>query len=59
MNPGDHTIYVFLLDNAGNVLWREAGAFEAGKGETMAAAVSAAAERSAAPLIGPAWWRKS
>ncbi len=52
--PGDHTIYVLLLDSDGNVLWREAGAFEAGKGRAMAATVSAAAEWSLTPPIGPA-----
>ncbi len=50
--PGDDTIYVLLLDNAGNVLLRDVGAFDACKGRVMAAAVSAAAKWLSAPLPG-------
>ncbi len=50
--PGDHTIYVLLLDSDGNVLWREAGAFEAGKGQAMAEAVAAAMGAHALALQG-------
>jgi hypothetical protein len=48
--PGDHTIYVFLLDRGGNILWRAAGAFDAAKGLEMADAVASAME---APTLAP------
>ncbi len=40
--PGDQTLYVLLLDNDGKILWRAAGACEAGKGQAMAEAVATA-----------------
>ncbi len=40
--PGDHTIYVFLVDGGGNILWRADGAFEAGNGQALADAVAEA-----------------
>ncbi len=50
--PGDHTIYLLLLDNDGNILWREAGAFAARKGQAMAEAVAAAMGAHALALQG-------
>ncbi len=40
--PGDHTIYVLLLDSDGNILWRAAGVYEAGEGQAMAEAIAGA-----------------
>ncbi len=42
--PGDHTIYVLLLDRNGAILWRGAGAFDPAKGQALAGAIAAAAD---------------